>query len=145
MTANRQVALLINDFLYDKRGRIGDPCTYCGIVSDAYDHVPPLHYVSRLSSQEKHNIQLRKVPACHECNSALSGNIDQSLVVRRKFVRNYLRKKYKKFLNMPKWDEDDLSELADKLADHVRGASRHAEYIKSRLSFYGSWSTDQDH
>lgn len=124
------------DHLYMEQGRMGDPCTYCGQPSDTYDHVPPLHLVERMSEREKINNILKKFPACRECNSCLGGLILNTLKERRRRVKQYLRKKYYKFLKMPKWDEDELQELEPKMAEDIRRASRFAEFIKQRVGFY---------
>ena len=38
----RRELLRCLDAMYEPRGQLGDPCTYCGVVSDTMDHIPPL-------------------------------------------------------------------------------------------------------
>lgn len=133
MTQNYKTRRAQLDCLYDNIGSLDDPCVYCGSPSMVYDHVPPLHYVDRAKDEPE---SLRKYPACSECNSALSGLILLTLKERRKRIREYLRKKYKSFLSMPRWSEDELSELEPQFADEIRRASRFAEIVKLRVSFY---------
>ena len=124
------------DASYKEIGRIGDPCAYCGTESTVYDHVPPLHYVARMAENDINTSNLRKIPACSECNSALNGLILTTINDRRKRIKEYLRKKYRSFLKMPKWDEEELAELEPNFADEIRRASRYAEFIKKRVGFY---------
>ena len=121
------------DAVYDRVGSLDDPCVYCGAPSTSYDHVPPLHYAERVIDDCQ---SFRKYPACVECNTALNGLVLLTLKERRKRVKEYLRKKYRSFLSMPAWSEDELAELEPKFADEIRRASRFAELIKSRVSFY---------
>jgi hypothetical protein len=78
---------------------------------------------------------LRKVPCCLECNTILGNKLILSIGERRNHVRQKLRKKYKKFLFMPRWDEDELAELDSDLAEHIRRASNFSEHLKKRLSW----------
>jgi hypothetical protein len=121
------------DVLYDRMGSLDDPCVYCGQPSTGYDHVPPLHYAERV--QDDITV-FRKYPACRECNSALTGQLFLTLKARRKAVKDYIRKKYRSFLSMPAWSEEELAELDSRFAEEVRRASRFAEHIKRRVSFY---------
>lgn len=123
----------IFDCLYDCVGSLDDPCVYCGMPPTAYDHVPPLHYAERAKEEIT---TFKKFPACSECNSCLNGLILLTLKERRKRVKEYLRKKYKSFLSMPRWSEDELEELDPRFAEEIRRASRFAEGIKNRVSFY---------
>jgi hypothetical protein len=59
-----------------------------------------------------------------------------TITERRSIVKNKLRKKYRKFLKMPRWDESELSEMDERMADDIRRASYFAEHIKQRLGFY---------
>jgi|APFre7841882654_1041346.scaffolds.fasta_scaffold65178_3 hypothetical protein len=125
----------IFDHLYMETGRIGDPCVYCGQPSDSHDHVPPLHYVMRVKQADADAIRLRKHPACRECNSILGGAIILTLQERRKHVKAHLRKKYKSYLRMPFWDEDELSQMEPRFAEQIRRSARYSEFIKARIAF----------
>jgi hypothetical protein len=123
------------DASYMEKGRIGDPCVYCGQPSDTYDHVPPLHYVERMRQTDVDKSNLRKYPACRECNSIIGGQIINTLEERRKHVRAHLKKKYASYLRMPYWDEEELAELSKELADHIRRSDRFSKFIKARVAF----------
>ena len=132
MTRSRRADLKQFECLYDKVGSLADPCVYCGAPASGFDHVPPLHYVSRNPDCDE---SLKKHPSCAECNSALGATILLTLKERREFIRGYLRRKYSSYLKMPRWDDDELGELSEKLADEVRRASKFAEYVKQRVGF----------
>lgn len=123
------------DASYTELGRIGDPCVYCGQPSDTYDHVPPLHYVERMSQTDVAYANLRKYPACRECNSSLSGNLLETLKERRQYTKAKLRKRYRSYLNMPNWDEEELADMGDTLADEIRRANDYAHFVRQRLAW----------
>jgi hypothetical protein len=78
------------DFLYTETGNEADPCIYCGSPSNHWDHIPPIHFITRLLQLDiiPHNT-LQKVRACEECNLALSGNILITIKERKRFLFNY--------------------------------------------------------
>lgn len=137
--AVRRMRLRNFECMYERRGRIGDPCTYCGVESDTFDHIPPISMIDMEASAgvdvAKYN--MRKVPACLECNLALGDLRLMSVSERRAHVKQKLRKKYAKFLRMPRGDEDEFDDVSERFADDVRRASIFAEWVKQRLSFYG--------
>lgn len=134
MSSRRQY--MCHDANYRVIGDLGDPCAYCGVESTQYDHVPPLHYVSRLSEEEIAAGDLRKYPSCNECNSALTGQLFLTLNERRAHILEFLRAKYRKFLRMPQWDEDELGELDTDMADDIRRHEKYSRWIKSRIGYY---------
>lgn len=136
MSAKKQRKLReqLFDPLYNERGRYGDPCTYCGQVSDTLDHIPPLVIVEmKHSAGVEIDGPLIKVPACSECNSALGSSSKSTIRDRREQVRKHLRKKYRRFLAIPNWDEDELAELAPSFAQEVRSSVSFANHIRARL------------
>ena len=133
-TKPRKLLELTFDPLYTSRGRCGDPCTYCGQVSDTMDHVPPLNQVAALSSADAdYDGRFLKVPACHECNSILGTYPKLTIRERRDHVRKHLRKKYRRFLAIPNWDEDELAELSPSFAQEVRASVSFANHVRTRL------------
>ena len=126
------------DCHYVKNGNIGDSCRYCGVVSDGYDHIPPLAYLDKLSDAVSiDQISCRKVPCCKQYNSILWTVMLATIPERRNHIRTSLRKKYKALLRMPYWDEEELAELDNDLANQIRQWSSFAEYIKKRLGYKG--------
>jgi len=132
---SKRLSEAVYDHSYRFSGKIGDPCVYCGQPSDTYDHVPPLHFVQRTSELDLTDRDLVKYPACKECNSFLTGLLLMTILDRRKHVKGKLRKRYKSFLKMPVWDQEELDELEPRFADDIKRASRYAEFIKARVAF----------
>lgn len=56
---------------------------------------------------------------------------------RREYIRQHLRRKYSSYLKMPKWDEDELAELSEKMAEEIRRSASFSEYVKKRVSYRG--------
>lgn len=121
---------------YHAKGQVGDPCTYCGVVSDSMDHVPPLHYVARLAEiGEEPESDPVLVPACRECNGALGGALVFTMTARRKHVKDRLRKKYRAQLRMPGWDADDLDGMTPEMVREILANLRLREHVMQRLAW----------
>ena len=126
----------IDDSHYKRKGKIGDPCTYCGLESCGYDHIPPLSYFCNLTIEEISKEKCIMVPCCRECNTALTNKVFRRIVDRRRIVKEFLRKKYRKYINMPHWDEDELADMDKSFADEIRRISKFASYIRKRIMYY---------
>lgn len=124
------------DVLYSLEGELNDPCIYCGLPATGWDHVPPLHYVERLTELETLDETLRKYPACTECNCFLNGALLHSLASRREYVKERIRRKYRSHAEMPAWAEDEIAELSTHDAQrYIRAHERFAKMIKERLGW----------
>jgi hypothetical protein len=78
------------DFLYKRIGLESDPCIYCGSPSEHWDHIPPIHFVTRLLQLDiDPGKVLKEVRACEECNLVLGGNILTTIRERKKFLLDY--------------------------------------------------------
>jgi len=136
MTIHKRRTFVIDDCSYDTIGRIGDPCVYCGQESTGHDHIPPLVHVNSLDEKARNMLNLRKYPACIECNSILGKTLLASVPERRKYVLGKLRSKYASCLRMPTWDEEELDELGRNLQDDVRAKSSFGNHLRQRLAYY---------
>lgn len=136
MALHRRKTFMMDDCAYDIMGREGDPCVYCGQESSGHDHVPPLAYISKLDEDSKNHLNLRKFPACQECNSILSDILLKDIPSRRSYVHEKLRRKYASCLRMPAWQDDELEELGRNLQDDIRSRSAFASHLRERLSFH---------
>ena len=123
---------------YIPQGQVGDPCAYCGLPSNTMDHVPPIHYFTRLSdlgiTPDQDPVLL---PACHECNAVLGGALAFTVVARRQKVRDRLRRKYRAQLQMPEWDAEDLDEMAPEMARDILAHLKFRENVLARLAWNG--------
>jgi hypothetical protein len=119
-------------FLFDKEGSLDDGCRYCGQDATDWDHVPPLHYVERLTVLEVNNLRLRKVPSCKECNSWLGASILITIRERRACIKLKFREKYKRYLETPAWAQDELEPLGYRMKQHVAWFTRQQEIARKR-------------
>lgn len=106
-------------------------CWYCGDPADTVDHVPPLSCVG--DERERHWL----LPACRECNCALSPCGSNEPGYRCLFIWERYSHKYRKFLGALNWTADDYKEAAldDRLEDYVRDWDMQAKRAKRRVAF----------
>lgn len=109
-------------------------CYYCGQLATTIDHVPP-----QSARIELHSLGLTtkfpffEVGACKECNSALGARGIWTLAGRKRYIKAFLQKKYKKYLRIPDWDEAALKELGDTLRDYTLSSIIIRNVIRNRL------------
>jgi len=116
-------------------------CYYCGILTSGIDHVIPkaiLQYfdntdISKLQPIIKNRILT--IPCCTECNHLLGANYQRTLKERKLFLKQKLRKRYKKILNLPNWNENEIKELKSHLQQFVRKGIEEKRIIKERLKW----------
>ena len=138
VTDARHAAELVFHQLYERIGNLGDPCIYCGVESSTWDHVPPLHFVSRLGHECRDRFWLRLLPACPECNGLLGGILKTHVIERRSHVRRRLERKYARLLRIPDWDDTELNQLSQKLQFDIRSRLRAKAFIRQRINFYAA-------
>jgi hypothetical protein len=105
------------------------------------DHIVPvsiLAMIDGLTQEVRAEIlgqlpPLIKVYSCHQCNSVLGNRFFRTLSDRRVAVKSYLKRKYARLLEMPAWDEEELSELGYGLQKFVRNRIRLKNEIEERL------------
>jgi hypothetical protein len=78
---------------------------------------------------------LIRVYACRQCNSVLGNRLFRTMKDRREVVKGYLKRKYRRLLNAPDWDEDEIEELGDGLRDFVRDRKKFKENIEARIAW----------
>ena len=100
-------------------------CVYCGEVSEEIEHVVP-----RCS-----NLPTYTVKSCGECNRLASGVVVTGLRDKLELIRSKRKKKYRKLLSLPEWDEAEIKELAGSLQTHVRALVRSKEIVSAQLSW----------
>lgn len=114
-------------------------CYYCGAPADTVDHTIPRHFLERIDDPRKAfpGIRHLEVPACRECNSTLSGQLFHTLSARRECIRKHLRKKYRSYLAIPHWTEEELAEVSPELASMVRAGLETQRWVVARVRYAG--------
>jgi hypothetical protein len=87
-------------------------CTYCGILSDTVDHIPPTSIRPMLvdlglSAQYPFIV----VRACRECNCALGDRALWTVEQRKEYIARWLRRRYRRYLAIPEWSQEALQAL----------------------------------
>jgi len=115
-------------------------CYYCGLENpNTLDHTIPVSYYSSEPVRKKgrkasHKDRVPLVDCCSECNTALSNKLFFDVRDRAGYLKEKYLKKYKKLLNSPNWDEEDLEDLGWSLRTTVKNSIRLKENIQNRLT-----------
>ena len=102
----------------------GNECVYCGEEAEVYDHVPPIacYPASGL-----------KYPACNRCNSFLHSFVSGNINERKKVLIKQYKKKYRKILKMPEWDEHEMEEVDSSLKAFILSGLAQKETIYRKI------------
>lgn len=100
-------------------------CAYCGERGDEVEHVIP----------RRTNLPTWTVIACHECNSLASGTLWATFAEKRDGIRARLRRKYRRLLQTPEWDDDELRTMGPTLRKRIRGSMVLRDVLLQRLAF----------
>ena len=73
------------------------------------------------------------VNCCLECNGMLGARYDESLLARKRRVRRSIKTKYRRYLELPDWSEEDLDTLGRSLRQNVVFAQQTKQWILARL------------
>ena len=112
-------------------------CVYCGRPAGTRDHVPPISRVNDYDSLGLQTPIYVKVPACAECNTIGSDQLQESFMDRVEFIKDKLARKYARALATPDWDEEELGKLGRNLQSKIRSAlARRAPQLE-RIEYYG--------
>jgi len=113
-------------------------CFYCGLPAPTIDHVPPLSKVKELRMTYD-SLIYTKVPSCNECNLIAGDEPHVSIFERRIFLKEKLKLKYKKYIKLCDWEEDEISDLGYNLRVSVIN-SMSIKYIIAYRLHYGESS-----
>ena len=80
---------------------------------------------------ERHKIKI--VPACHECNCALGAKYFETIDKRKKYVKQRIRRKYYRILNIPEWEDYELAQMGPIMQIHINQGLAKQDRIKARL------------
>lgn len=111
-----------------------NPCYYCGMAADSVDHVVPRTIAERLPEVELvSDIRTYTVPCCRECNCILGPKLYATLADKKHALKKILRKRYKKYLTLPDWTEEDMQELGPTLQPKIRAGQSVKILTQQRL------------
>ncbi len=109
-------------------------CYYCGATADSIDHIP-----SQLDRAKLINLGLAfkykfiEVSSCRECNSALGARSLFTLSERKRYIKQYLQRKYNRYLVIPDWSDKELNQINYNLRSCVLEGILIRNSIRSRL------------
>jgi hypothetical protein len=115
----------------------GVPCFYCGAHATTRDHAFPLILLKELLDAEEvvHQERLVIVPACAECNGLLHSKVFPALTERKQYLKEALRKRYRKCLAMPPWLPEEIEALGTTLRSSVVQNLALQRLIQERLAW----------
>lgn len=107
-------------------------CIYCGDRKNIQrDHVVPKSWSQNYSFFNTSRNPL--VPACKECNVALSNVPRHTPESRADYLIEKYEKKWNKILTMPEWTKEEINELGPRLRSQLLRKLREKEDKKQRL------------
>lgn len=112
-------------------------CIYCGMSADSIDHVPPRHLRAQLAEIELLALGTKEVDACRECNSALGRRPLLTITERRRYIKHYLRRKYRRYLAIPEWNEEKLMTVGSSLRMMIERNMMIRDDVRMRLRWKG--------
>ena len=101
-------------------------CMYCGERADNVEHVFPKTYFGE---------QTQKVWACSECNGLAGAKIFDSILEKRSYIQERLRWRYRGFLEMPDWCQEEMDELGPSMLTEIKKGMRIKRWIVKRLNY----------
>ena len=111
------------------------PCVYCGMPADSVDHVPPRYIRAQLAQVELKPVTVVEVPACRECNCALGARPLLTVGHRRAWIKDWLKRRYRTYLNIPNWTEEELAEFGEGLRGKVRRGMAIRDTVRERIQW----------
>jgi len=113
-------------------------CMYCGDKYEVLDHVPPISFLDSYGENvliTEYNAPFVKVPCCRECNEFLGALPLFSIKERKDFIHKTLTTTYKKILESPDWDLDEIEELSGRLKESILNQQQFKTFLKKRLIY----------
>lgn len=114
-----------------------EPCTYCGLTADSVDHIPPRHMRRQLVELELAHVYEKEVPACRDCNSVLGSRPILTITGRRRYIKDQLRRRYRRYLSLPDRTDEEMQEFGYGLRGLILRSLAIRDLTISRLSWRG--------
>lgn len=118
-------------------------CFYCGQAADSIDHVVPKSLLRDLADDPQAKAlliargRILEVDCCRQCNSLLGSDYDQTLAERKARLRQRLRRRYARLLNMPDWTDSELGHMGRYLQQYILAHSAQRDWVRERLAYEG--------
>jgi hypothetical protein len=111
-------------------------CVYCGVPADTIDHIPP-RYVRLTLIELKLDTRYPfvEVRACRECNTLLGTRAFWTVTQRKAFIKRVLRSRYRKYLKIPAWTNEELNELGPSLYRCTIHGIAVKAFVEARLRY----------
>lgn len=140
MIINKEELKDLKQLLKILTDKTGTPCTYCGVPSTDKEHVTPISWIENAMEMKQMGININVpkeviVPSCRECNLMASDKVFKNISEKKKHIKEKLKKKYKKLLSMPTWEEKEINELSGELKRYVFLTNEIRRIVKSRLKY----------
>ena len=124
-----------------KMPKSDDLCYYCGMPASDTEHVVPrvvLHMIEGLPISEQKAFtrnRILTVRSCSECNHLLGPTVQGTLAERKRYLKERLRKRYRKILSMQDWTEEELNDLGGHLRGIVLAGIQERNRLRSRIAW----------
>ena len=128
-------------FLYKTKFGYLKRCLYCGGKRQCLDHVFPISKLEGLNFPKNRPLfhiffqGLNKVPSCLECNNIAGDKVFTNIRVKREYIQEMLKIKYRKILNFSIWTEEDLEEVSESMKKDVLNSLNKKQNIEMRISW----------
>lgn len=103
--------------------RAAPVCFYCGM---------PARTRERLRGAYD---KIEIVWACPECKQVSRSMVFTDALAKRRWIKDYLRRHYKKLMRSPSWSDAELEELKPRLRGHVVAKLRKQAIIEARIAW----------
>lgn len=108
-------------------------CTYCGAVGEIHrEHViPAVFYMLRSYDPNSQWI----VPACPTCNSFAGSKLFFSIPEKAFYLVERYKVRFKKFLDLPLWNEEELKGISYKLRKGIEQSIISKVLVQRRVAY----------
>ena len=125
---------------YHKKFKGINTCVYCGEPASGRDHVLA---VSIAGGLDLNNPQIRKhltrclctVPCCTSCNTTAGNELFYTILSKRKYIQQELRRKNLKLLRSKLWSSDELEEVGDNFKSSILSAQFKRFRLEKRIYY----------
>ena len=110
----------------------GNQCLYCGQPAESDDHFPPVVFTGPAGLGFL-------LPSCNECNGIVGAKHPTDLWSRCDLAKASIRKKYRHFLLVPEWSDDEIKEMGPSFRKGLSAWKKTHEQVKKRIAWSAEW------